>query len=198
MISDARFARRYLRSYVIDPAATKAMAAAGVLVKAPTIADLALGIGADAAALKATVERFNGFARTGIDQDFGRGNSAYDRYYSDPLVRPNPNLGPLERGPFTAVQLVPGDLGTKGGLRHRRERPGAARGRLRDRGAVLGRQQLGVGDGAHLPRTRLHARPGRRVRSSRRQAPRHRVGLSPRRLGHRLGDDCSHGPIASG
>ncbi|MDQ7993660.1 MAG: FAD-binding protein, partial [Propionicimonas sp.] len=75
-----------------------------------------LGIGAEPAALRATVDRFNGFARTGIDQDFGRGNSAYDRYYSDPLVRPNPNLGTLEKGPFTAVQLVPGDLGTKGGL----------------------------------------------------------------------------------
>ena len=62
------------------------------------------------------VGRFNGFARTGIDQDFGRGNSLYDRYYGDPLVRPNPNLGPLEKGPFTAVQVVPGDLGTKGGL----------------------------------------------------------------------------------
>jgi len=116
MISDARFARRYLRSFVMDPKATKAMAAAGLLVKATTLADLALGIGADPATLKATVERFNGFARTGIDQDFGRGNSAYDRYYSDPLVHPNPNLGPLEKGPFTAIQLVPGDLGTKGGL----------------------------------------------------------------------------------
>ena len=60
--------------------------------------------------------RFNGFCRTGIDQDFGRGNSAYDRYYGDPLVRPNPNLGPLEKGPYTAVRVVPGDLGTKGGV----------------------------------------------------------------------------------
>lgn len=62
------------------------------------------------------MERFNGFARTGIDHDFGRGNSAYDRYYSDPRVRPNPNLGPIEKGPFEAVRLVPGDLGTKGGV----------------------------------------------------------------------------------
>ena len=46
----------------------------------------------------------------------GRGNSAYDRYYSDPLVRPNPNLGPLEKGPFTAMKVVIGDLGTKGGV----------------------------------------------------------------------------------
>jgi len=63
-----------------------------------------------------TLRRFNGFAHTGVDQEFGRDNSAYDRYYGDLLVRPNPNLGPLLRGPFTAVKLVPGDLGTKGGL----------------------------------------------------------------------------------
>lgn len=116
MISDARFARRYLRSYALDPRATRAMAEAGIMVKAPTLADLALRIGVEPSRLTATVERFNGFCRSGVDQDFGRGNSAYDRYYSDPLVRPNPNLGPLERGPFTAVQLVPGDLGTKGGV----------------------------------------------------------------------------------
>ena len=65
---------------------------------------------------RATVERFNGFARTGVDEDFGRGSTVYDNYYGDPRVKPNPNLGPIEKGPFTAVQLVPGDLGTKGGL----------------------------------------------------------------------------------
>lgn len=116
MISDARHARRYLRSYALDPRAVKAMTEAGIWVKAPTLADLALRIGVDPARLAGTVARFNGFARSGIDADFGRGNSAYDRYYGDPLVRPNPNLGPLEKGPFEAVQVVPGDLGTKGGL----------------------------------------------------------------------------------
>ncbi|MFZ0529115.1 MAG: FAD-binding protein, partial [Propionicimonas sp.] len=116
MVTDARHARRYLRSYALDPRATKAMRAAGIMVTAPTLADLAVRIGVDAARLDATVQRFNGFARSGVDQDFGRGNSAYDRYYGDPLVRPNPNLGTLEKGPFTAVQVVPGDLGTKGGV----------------------------------------------------------------------------------
>ena len=53
---------------------------------------------------------------TGVDGDFGRGNSAYDRYYGDPTIRPNPNLGPIEKAPFTAVRVVPGDLGTKGGV----------------------------------------------------------------------------------
>ena len=65
----------------------------------------------------ATVERFNAMAERGRDDDFGRGESAYDRYYGDPRNRPNPCLAPLVKPPFYAVRIVPGDLGTKGGLR---------------------------------------------------------------------------------
>jgi 3-oxosteroid 1-dehydrogenase len=91
--------------------------AAGVVHRAPTIAGLADDVGLDAAALAKTVARFNEFAEAGQDADFGRGDSAYDRYYGDPRQRPNPNLAPLRQAPFYAVQIVPGDLGTKGGLR---------------------------------------------------------------------------------
>ena len=70
-----------------------------------------------AVALRETLERFNGFAANGRDDDFGRGESAYDRYYGDPRQRPNPCLGVLRKPPFFAFALVPGDLGTKGGLR---------------------------------------------------------------------------------
>jgi len=84
--------------------------------KAATIDALAAEIDVPADALKATVERFNGFARRGVDEDFHRGESAYDRYYSDPTVKPNPSLNVIDRGPFYAVMIVPGDLGTKGGL----------------------------------------------------------------------------------
>lgn len=115
-IADVRHARRYLRSYAMDPRLNKAMTEAGIMHKADTLADLAERIDVDPARLLATVERFNGFARAGVDGDFGRGNSAYDRYYGDPLVNPNPNLGPLEKGPFTAFKVVIGDLGTKGGV----------------------------------------------------------------------------------
>lgn len=116
MVTDARHTRRYLRSYAMDPKAVKAMEEKGTIVKAATLPELARRIGVPAGALVATVARFNGHCRAGVDQDFGRGNSAYDRYYGDPLVRPNPNLGTLEKGPYTAVPVVPGDLGTKGGL----------------------------------------------------------------------------------
>ena len=116
MIGDVRHGRRYLRSYALDPKVNKARIEAGIQVTADTIQELAGRLGMEPATLQGTVERFNGFARSGVDHDFGRGNSAYDRYYSDPLVRPNPNLGPLEKGPFTAIEIVPGDLDTKGGV----------------------------------------------------------------------------------
>jgi len=55
-------------------------------------------------------------AAEGRDTDFGKGDSAYDRYYGDPGNKPNPCLGPVEQAPFYAFRIVPGDLGTKGGL----------------------------------------------------------------------------------
>lgn len=91
--------------------------AAGVAHRADTLAALADRIGVPAEALGATVARFNEFADRGHDADFQRGASAYDRYYGDPRQHPNPCLGALRKPPFYAFSLVPGDLGTKGGLR---------------------------------------------------------------------------------
>jgi 3-oxosteroid 1-dehydrogenase len=88
----------------------------GVIKKAATIEELATEIGVPADALAETVERFNGFAETGVDEDFHRGESAYDKYYSDRTVKPNPSLHRIDQAPFYAVKIVPGDLGTKGGL----------------------------------------------------------------------------------
>ncbi|MCW4353367.1 3-oxosteroid 1-dehydrogenase [Hoyosella sp. YIM 151337] len=90
---------------------------AGIVQQAQTIGELAAKIGVPAASLEATVERFNGFARTGRDEDFHRGESAYDHYYADPRNKPNPSLAALDTAPFYAAKIVPGDLGTKGGLR---------------------------------------------------------------------------------
>lgn len=115
MVADKRH-RRYLRNYLLAPGTTKKLSAQGSYHEASTIEELATKIGVDPVILRATVDRFNGFARAGVDGDFGRGNSAYDRYYSDPNCRPNPNLGTLEVGPFDAVEVVIGDLGTKGGV----------------------------------------------------------------------------------
>jgi 3-oxosteroid 1-dehydrogenase len=89
----------------------------GVVLTADTIEQLAEKTSLPVDELKATIERFNGFARTGVDEDFKRGESAYDRYYGDPTNKPNPNLGEISHGPFYAAKMVPGDLGTKGGVR---------------------------------------------------------------------------------
>ncbi|MER6944198.1 3-oxosteroid 1-dehydrogenase [Nonomuraea sp. NPDC000554] len=89
----------------------------GAVFQAATVEQLAQKIGVPPSALRATVTRFNGFALTGKDADFHRGDSVYDRYYADPYVKPNPCLAPLWLPPFYAFKIVPGDLGTKGGMR---------------------------------------------------------------------------------
>ncbi|KUM89181.1 MULTISPECIES: 3-oxosteroid 1-dehydrogenase [Streptomyces] len=88
----------------------------GAVHKAWTFDALAMSIGVPAAALRTTVDRFNSLALKGDDPDFGRGDSAYDHYYTDPSVLPNSCLAPLWLPPYYAFRLVPGDLGTKGGL----------------------------------------------------------------------------------
>lgn len=88
----------------------------GYMKKADTLAELAALCGIDAAGLAAEVERFNGFCTTGIDEDYGRGSRAFDRAHGDPTVKPNPNLGAVEQGPFYAVAMYPGDVGTAGGV----------------------------------------------------------------------------------
>ncbi|HZZ97460.1 MAG TPA: 3-oxosteroid 1-dehydrogenase [Jatrophihabitantaceae bacterium] len=90
---------------------------AGIIQRASTIGELAAKIGVGAAALERTVTTFNGHAKAGRDEQFGRGNSGYDRYYGDPTIKPNPCLSPIDKAPYYAITMVPGDLGTKGGLR---------------------------------------------------------------------------------
>lgn len=85
--------------------------------RAPTVAALADQIGVPADKLEQTVSRMNDYARTGVDPEFGRGGNIYDRFFGDPSVTPNPNLGPIDTAPFYAVPINNGDLGTKGGLR---------------------------------------------------------------------------------
>jgi 3-oxosteroid 1-dehydrogenase len=87
-----------------------------VLVRGENWEELAAKTGLPAVSLKASVARFNALAASGEDGDFRRGASAYDRYYGDPRVQPNPTLRPLATPPYYAVPIVPGDIGTNGGL----------------------------------------------------------------------------------
>lgn len=84
--------------------------------KASSLAELADKIGVDAKGLQQSVARMNGFAATGEDEQFGKGDDVFQRYYGDPSVKPNPCLAPVDKAPFYAVRLTPGEIGTKGGL----------------------------------------------------------------------------------
>jgi hypothetical protein len=89
----------------------------GYLTQAQTLEELARKLGIDAANLRATVTRFNGLARNGVDEDFGRGTTDYQRITAgDPAHKPNPCLGPIETAPFYAVRLYPGDMGASTGF----------------------------------------------------------------------------------
>ncbi|MFJ2756254.1 3-oxosteroid 1-dehydrogenase [Nocardioides sp. NPDC087217] len=88
----------------------------GVVVKAATVEALAEKIAVPVDRLRETLTRFNAFAQSGVDEDFHRGESTYDKYYSDPTVKPNCSLNVIDQAPFYAVKMAPGDLGTKGGL----------------------------------------------------------------------------------
>lgn len=114
MVLDVRHRRRYLNNAFLM--GKKPFFEQGVAVEAATLEELAEKMGVDKATFKATIQRFNAFARDGVDRDFGRGKDAYDNYYGDPSHGPNPNLGEIAHGPFVAIKLVLGDLGTKGGL----------------------------------------------------------------------------------
>jgi len=88
----------------------------GYLKRGATVAELAQQIGVDPAVLQTTVDEFNRHARNGEDPAFGKGSKAYNRYQGDELIKPNPCVAPLEQGPFYAIKLVVGDIGTFAGL----------------------------------------------------------------------------------
>jgi 3-oxosteroid 1-dehydrogenase len=120
LIFDGGFRRKYPVGPVFPsswrPDWTTPKKLAGFMQKDATLEGLAGQLGIDPRGLVRTVERFNEFARAGQDADFGRGESAQDRYYTVLAEGPNPNLAEIKEPPFYALEVWPGDLGTKGGL----------------------------------------------------------------------------------
>ena len=90
----------------------------GYLKEADTIEELAKLIDVEPAKLRETVDRWNGFVDKGIDEDFHRGERAYDNWLGDPFFKDGPNqtMGKIEKGPFYAIDIIPGDVGTYGGV----------------------------------------------------------------------------------
>ncbi|MEC7517812.1 MAG: FAD-binding protein [Pseudomonadota bacterium] len=120
------FDATFRENFMVGPLMTKAMKPdsqipkkwfdEGFVAKAETIRELADMLGIDADGLEETIGKMNHYAETGKDEDFGRGDSAYDRYYADPAIKPNPCLAPIAKAPFYAMRIEAGDFGTLGGL----------------------------------------------------------------------------------
>lgn len=116
-IGDARFVRRFpLGMAKPRPVPLFPYRRSGYLVRARTLRELALRCGIDPDGLVDTVARFNDDARRGLDAEFARGATPFNRYGGDPKYSPNPSLAPLEKPPYYAVRVRPGSFGTFAGL----------------------------------------------------------------------------------
>jgi 3-oxosteroid 1-dehydrogenase len=116
-VFDSQFIRKYMLAGSM-PGSNKPQRwyDEGYLHMADTIEALARMLKIDPASLAGAVERFNGFVAKGRDEDFYRGERAYDRWLGDPFHKPSETLGPIAEAPFYAVPVVPGDVGTYGGV----------------------------------------------------------------------------------
>lgn len=119
LVFDQRYRNSYLMAAELFPRMPipQAWYDAGIAYRSEDLAGLAAQIPLPDDQFMATMRRFNELAAAGRDADLNRGESAYDRYYGDPTITPNPNLRPVDEGPFYAVRMVLSDLGTCGGLR---------------------------------------------------------------------------------
>lgn len=116
LLLERRHRERYVFGGAMPGRTPETWISRGYMARAETIEQLAREIDVDPVRLRASIDRFNGFARQGRDEDFSRGDLAFGRYYADHSVTPNGNLGPLEQPPFYAIAVFPGDVGTAGGL----------------------------------------------------------------------------------
>ncbi len=191
LIFDDRYRKRYAHQRSSPGRFPKKLFESGMLKQAWTLDDLATLCGIDASGLSETVERFNEHAARGVDPDYGRGESAYNRALGDPNPRVHPCLGPIDEAPFYAVQVVPGDIGTCGGLVTNRTRASGRPGRTAHRGFVRHGQRHRNRHGSTLPRSRrqhrqhhglrVRRRPPCRPSSARSLVGGARVGMMPSR-----------------
>jgi 3-oxosteroid 1-dehydrogenase len=122
LVFDATFRSKYICGPMLQSTAqpdwmVRKLLKVGYLKRSKTLEGLAAQLGVDAAGLAATVAKNNRYAATGRDEEFHKGDTIYDRYYGDAKVGPNPCLAPIDEPPFYAIEALPGELGTKGGLK---------------------------------------------------------------------------------
>ncbi len=118
LVCDHRTIRRYGLGFAKPaPLPLRPHLRSGYLIRGRTLKELATKTGMDAQVFERDVAKYNVGASTGLDPAFGKGASAYNRYLGDPQHTPNPCVAPVERGPFYAVRVRMGDLGTFAGIR---------------------------------------------------------------------------------
>lgn len=118
IVADAKAMRKYGIGYAKPwPFPKQIFEAEKFLIEAPTLEELARKIGVPAANLRRTVDEFNVHAAKGEDPKFKRGSLKYHNFKGDMDHKPNPNLEPLDKGPYFAVKIQMGDLGTYAGLK---------------------------------------------------------------------------------
>lgn len=116
VILDSRHRKRYAWGYYPPGKTPQEWIDSGWMKVAHSVEELAQKTGIDEAGLRDEIAKFNGYCDTGKDLDFNRGGRGYDNWFGDPTVKPNPNLGKIDQPPFYAMELVPGDVGTSGGV----------------------------------------------------------------------------------
>ena len=118
LICDHRTIRKYGLGHVKPaPLPLGPSIKSGYLIKGNSLDELARNAGVDPVAFNATVARFNTDVPTGVDTEFGRGSTAYNRFHGDPQVTPNPCMAPIKDGPFYALRVIPGSIGTFAGIK---------------------------------------------------------------------------------
>src|SRR5690606_2369520 len=118
LIADHRTIRRYGLGFAKPfPLPLTPHLRSGYLLKAATLEELGRKAGIDGAQLRRTVDEYNQGAVEGKDLQFNRGWRVYNRFLGDKTHQPNPCVAPVAKGPFYAVKVVMGDLGTFAGIR---------------------------------------------------------------------------------
>jgi succinate dehydrogenase/fumarate reductase flavoprotein subunit len=117
LICDDAFIKRYGLG-MVRPMRMNLRAAIkdGYVTAGETLTELARKLQLPPDVLAATAARHNFFAKTGEDEDFGKGGDAYQLNLGDPAHGPNPCIGEISRPPFYAVEIYPGDIGASAGL----------------------------------------------------------------------------------
>jgi succinate dehydrogenase/fumarate reductase flavoprotein subunit len=117
LICDSAFIKKYgLGAIYPGDTNLSALLKAGYLKRDNSPEGLAARIGIDAKGLLATVVRHNGFAQTGVDIDFGKGETELNRFNGDDAHRPNPCVGALTAAPYYGLEIWPAEIAVSTGL----------------------------------------------------------------------------------